>query len=276
MTTSTAPRPATRPGRPTPTAARPRFRRFAALVRMETTILLRNKTAVFTAVALPFLMAFAFSGFALDRAALGVVLTMVLAGSALMFVVYYTLVTSLVARREQLVLKRLVAGEPTPLEVLLAPAVPLWALMVFQSLVGVVAAVALGSTAAHPWALALAVVGGTTTWTALAIWSSTWTRSVESAQLTTMPLILVSMLLSGFSLPLDALPPLAQRIAHWLPMTPVMDLITLGFTGTGISGDSLVGRDLLAATIEMLIPLVLWTAGALNLGLRRFRWDARG
>lgn len=249
---------------------------FRSLVRGETTILLRNKTAVFTAVALPFLMGFAFSGFALDRAALGVVLTMVLVGSALMFVVYYTMVTSLVGRREQLVLKRLLAGEATPLEILLAPAVPLWALFVFQGLVGVAGAMLLGTTATHPWALVLAVIGGASTWTALAVWSATWTRTVESAQLTTMPLILVSMALSGFGIPLDALPALGQRIAHWLPMTPVMDLITLAWTGAGIDGTVLSGRDLLAGTIEMVIPLVLWTALGLNLGRRHFRWDARG
>lgn len=155
---------------------------------------------------MPFVMAFAFAGLSMYRAGLGVVLTMTLVGTALMFVVYYTMVTSLVARREQLVLKRLLAGEPTPLEILLAPAVPRWALFVVQSLVAVGGAILLGASVAQPWALALAVIGGATTWTALAIWSATWTRTVESAQLTTLPFILISLLLSGFSLPLSLLP----------------------------------------------------------------------
>lgn len=270
-TTSTTPRPLA-----TPVTRGSAWRRFGSLVRGETTILLRNRTAVFTAVALPFLMGFAFAGFSLDRAALGVVLTIVLVCSALMFVIYYTMVTSLVARREQLVLKRLVSGEPTPLEVLVAPVVPLWVLFVFQSLVGIGGALALGTPVAHPWALALAAVGGATAWTGLAILSACWTRTVESAQLTTMPLILVSMLLSGFSLPLAALPALVQRIAHWLPMTPVVDLITLGYTGAGIDGTVLTEpRDLLAAVIGMLLPLGFWTALSVHQGLRTFRWDPR-
>ncbi|MEZ5086615.1 MAG: hypothetical protein R2722_10300 [Tessaracoccus sp.] len=53
----------------TPTAAPTqgsRLRRFVSLVRAETTILLRNRTAIFTAVALPLVMAFAFSSFSID------------------------------------------------------------------------------------------------------------------------------------------------------------------------------------------------------------------
>ena len=76
-------------------------RRFAALVRAETTILLRNQTAVFTAVALPIIIAFAFANFSLDGISLGAMLTMVLVCTSLLFVVYYTLVASLVGRREQ-------------------------------------------------------------------------------------------------------------------------------------------------------------------------------
>jgi len=265
----------TRPDAGAPAGRGPAPRRFGALVAAETRILVRNKTALFTAVAMPPVMAFAFSGLSIDRGSLGVILTMMLLGSALMFVVYYTLVTSLVARREQLVLKRLLAGEPTPIEILLAPAAPLWALLVVQSGLAIVGAVALGTSIAHPWALALAVAGGSAVWTALAVWGATWTRTVESAQLTTMPLIIVSLLLSGFSLPLSMFPPLVERIAHWLPMTPVIDLVNLAFHGTGVDGSVLVGRDLLTGTIDILIPLLLWTVATLNLGLRGFRWDAR-
>ena len=241
-------------------ATRSRGRRFLALVRAETTILLRNKTAVFIAVALPLLMAVAFSGLALDRQLLGMTLGIILLATALLFVVYYTLVTSLVGRREQLVLKRLLSGEPTPWEILLAPAVPLWALLVVQAGVGIGGGLLLGAPLAHPWALVLAVVGGTSAWTALAVWSATWTRTVESAQLTTMPLLMISILLSGFSLPLSLLPDPVERLAHWLPMTPVVDLLTFAHTGltpAGTTADG-VGAALLAGG-GMLLPLALWT-----------------
>ena len=253
-----------------------RFRRFAALARGETTILLRNRTAIFTAVAMPFVVGLAFFGMSQDRAGLGVVLTMVLVGTALMFVIYYTMVTSLVGRREQLVLKRLLAGEPTALEILIAPAVPLWALFAVQSLIAIGGAVLLGAPMAHPWALVVALLGGAAAWTALAIVSAAYTRTVESAQISTLPLILISLLLSGFSVPLEWLPEPVQRVAHLLPMTPVVDLIKLAYAGVGIDGRVPAGpAEVLAGAGGMLLPLVVWTVGALVLGLRRFRWDPR-
>ena len=267
MTTLTA------PARPSTGSSR---RRFLALVRAETTILLRNKTAVFIAVALPLLMAVAFSGLAMDRQLIGVTLGVILLATGLLFVIYYTLVTSLVGRREQLVLKRLLSGEPTPWQILLAPAVPLWVLLVVQSGLGIGAGLLLGAPLARPWALVLAVLGGASAWTALAVWSATWTRTVESAQLTTMPLMLISILLSGFSLPLSMLPELVARAARWLPMTPVVDLLTFAHTGltpAGVPAEG-AGAALLAAG-WMILPLALWTLLGLALGLRNFRWDPR-
>ncbi len=251
-------------------------RRFAALARGETTILLRNRTAIFTAVAMPFVVGLAFSGMSQDQTGLGVVLTMVLVGTALMFVIYYTMVTSLVGRREQLVLKRLLAGEPTALEILIAPAVPLWALFAVQSLIAIGGAMLMGARMVHPWVLVVALIGGAAAWTALAIVSAAYTRTVESAQISTLPLILISLLLSGFSVPLEWLPEPVQRIAHILPMTPVVDLIKLAYTGVGVDGRILVGTaETLTGAGAMLLPLLVWAAGALLLGLRRFRWDPR-
>ena len=251
-------------------------RRFLALVRAETTILLRNRTAVFIAVVLPLLMAVAFSGMAMDRELLGITLGIILLATGLLFVVYYTLVTSLVGRREQLVLKRLLSGEPTPWQILLAPAVPLWVLLVVQAGIGIGAGLLLGAPLVHPWALVLAVAGGASAWTALAVWSATWTRTVESAQLTTMPLMMISILLSGFSLPLSVLPEPVERVAHWLPMTPVVDLLRFAHTGLTPGGGAAdgIGAALLAAG-WMLLPLVLWTLLGFLAGLRNFRWDAR-
>jgi ABC-2 type transport system permease protein len=134
----------------------------------------------------------------------------------------------------------------------------------------------MGARPTHPVALALAVVGGAAAWTALAVVSASWTRTVEAAQLTTMPLMLISILLSGFSLPLAYLPGALQVVAHWLPMTPVVDLITLAYSGTGIEGDAVVGPAAFGlAALRMLAPLAAWTAAALWLGMRTFRWDAR-
>lgn len=253
-----------------------RARRLGALVIAETRMLLRNRTALFTALALPVMMAVMFSGLSDGLEDVGVFMVTALLATSLLFVVYYTLVTSLVARREQLVLKRLIAGEPTRLEVLLAPAVPLWGLLVLQSGVGTALAVGvMGEPLAHPWVLLLAVVGGATTWTALAIWCSTWTRTAEAAQLTTMPFMLVAILLSGFSLPLSMFGPVVERLAQWLPMTPVVGLTNLAFTGTDAAGRPIDEAGLLGTVVGALLPLLAWAALALYEGLRSFRWDAR-
>ena len=59
----------------------------------------------------------------------------------LLFVVYYNLVTALVARREELVLKRLRTGETSDAEILAGTAAPAVAIAWGQILIGAVAAV---------------------------------------------------------------------------------------------------------------------------------------
>lgn len=250
-------------------------RRFAALVRAETRILLRNKTAMFGAMTMPPVMAFAFAGISKDANLGGLLVTMLL-GMGLLFVVYYTLVTSLVAHREQLVLKRLRTGEATTGEILLAPAVPLWGLLVMETLMALILAVtALDLHVAQPLALIPAIVLGASAWTGLAIWSATFTRTVESAQLTTMPALLVTLLFSGFSIPLDILPETAERLAHWLPLTPVVDLTRLAFTGVNTAGTVVTGTDVVLAAASMSLVLLAWTALSLWEGVNRFRWEPR-
>lgn len=58
-------------------------------------------------------------------------------------------------------------------------------------------------------------------------------------------------------------------------MTPVVDLINLGYGGVGIDGTVLAWPDLIRATLGMLLPLVLWTGFGVWQGLRSFRWDPR-
>lgn len=251
-------------------------RRLWSLVRAESIILLRNPPALMSALGLPLFMTVIYTVFQVGGLSAGMQLTTVLISSSLLFVVYYTMVSSLVARREQLVLKRLYAGEATPLEILLAPAVPLVGLLLIQAVCGLGGSIALGVVPQHGWALLLAVVGGAATWTALAVVSASHTRTVESAQFTTMPLILVAMAASGFSFPLDALPVPLARLAHWLPMTPVVDLIIFAFTGTSPDGAPLNDPLSVAGSIlGMLAPLAAWCLGSMALARRVFRWDPR-
>lgn len=263
-------------GRPASAGTSSALGRFGSLVRAETTILLRNRTAMFGAVAMPPAMALALTGLDRGSLSLGGFLVTTLLGMGLLFIVYYTLVTSLVARREQLVLKRLRTGEATSLEILLAPAVPLWALLILETGIGAGLAVgALGASVTHAWALPLAVILGASAWTGLAVWSATLTRTVESAQLTTSPAILITLLFSGFSLPLAIMPDAVQRVAHLLPLTPVVDLLNLAFAGRAVSGAEVAGPDAVTSAAGMAAVLVAWTAFTLWQGVTRFRWEPR-
>ena len=113
-----------------------------------------------------------------------------------------------------------------------------------QSSLGVVGAMALGASIEHPLALVLAIVGGTSAWTGLAVISASWTRTVESAQLTTMPLIMISILLSGFAFPFRGMPGWAQVIGEALPTTHflrvVRGLMLKGATASEVGGEILV------------------------------------
>ena len=158
----------------------------------------------------------------------------VLAAVALLFAVYYNLVTALVARREDFVLKRLRTGEASDAEIVAGTALPAVAVAWAQTAVGAVAAFALFGMAAPVNALLVVVALGlgTAVFVLLAVVTTTVTRTAEMAQVTTTPAMFVSFTFSGLFLPLDTLPDLLEQVGRLLPLTPVVDLLRLGLTGT--------------------------------------------
>jgi ABC-2 type transport system permease protein len=249
--------------------------RIKALGRAELTLLWRNRTAMFIALALPLAMVGALQPtFAqLDLRGSGLT-TGSLAmtggvGFVMIFVVYYNLVTAYVARREELVLKRLRTGEATDLEILTGTALPA-AAMAFGQLVVLSAAGALLPHAGlphRPDLLVLGVVLGTVTMAGLAAVTTSFTRSVELAQLTTTPVILVLALGSGLLVPLDQLPASLRLPCRVLPMSPVMDLVQAGWVGGAAAGSGRVLTSLALAAV--------WTSVAILAGRRWFRWEPR-
>jgi ABC-2 type transport system permease protein len=252
------------------------FRRALALARAEVTLLLRNRTALFTAVAMPVLFVGIFSTLPSGVSGPSSVIALV-TGSALLFVVYYTLVTSVVARREQHTLKRLYTSPARPATILVGMGLPLLALLVLQVGIALVAVAATTGLGGPPRLLLLvpAVLGGAAVWWVLALVSSVFTRTVESAQLTTLPLILVALLLSGLSLPLGFLPPPLRAVAQLTPMFPVVDLIALAFGPLRVTAESVAGADLVRAVLVDLAVMVAWVVAGLGLLRRRFRWEPR-
>jgi ABC-2 type transport system permease protein len=255
--------------------------RVAALARAEGVLLRRNRIALLTALALPVAMVYSLKASGVLGAGgsrgVGAALLTVLTVFALLLPVYYNLVTAMVARREELVLKRLRAGEATDAEILAGTAAPAIAIAWAQIAVAAVAAVAVfGMAAPANIALVLAaLLLGTAVFVLLAAVSTAVTRTVEMAQVTTLPVLLFSLVFSGLLFPLAMLGEPLRSAAQALPLTPVVELMRIGLTGTAADGHHLgLGATFGAASVPVLV-LAAWIAAGAWAARRWFRWEPR-
>lgn len=247
-----------------------------ALARMEARIFFRNRTAVVNATLLPLGMAgfLALFGGGTGRAGVVVPIAMTIS-SCLLFVIYYSSVSSVVARRQSGVLKRLLTGTVDRPLILAALSLPLLALFAVEVLLGVVVAtLAVGAVPVKPLLIPLAAVAGGLTWTLLGLASSLYTRTAESAQISTLPLMLGALLLSGLSIPVEWLPGPIRLLSELSPLRPVTDLIWLAATGAPNPADLFALSSLPASVGVELAILAGWSALSGHL-LRDFRWEAR-
>jgi ABC-2 type transport system permease protein len=276
--TATRSRPSTTTHRTAPPSRRSpgELGRALTLARAEAMLLLRNKTATSIAVLTPVLIV-PLVGLLPASAGLPALVMALLTGSALLFVVYYTLVTSAVARREEHYLKRLYSSTARPLTILIAMALPLLVLLAIQLVLGFVAVIVLLDYRPPPDVVLLvpAVLLGSSAWWSLALASAIFTRTVESAQLTTLPLLMIALLFSGLSLPMPLLPDAAVLLAQLTPMYPVIDLVFLGMGGVSVTGDAPTGTDLARTVAVDSAVLLGWTVAGLALVRQRFRWEPR-
>lgn len=111
----------------------------------------------------------------------------------------------------------------------------------------------------------LGVLVGIGLMAALAAATASYTRTVESAQITTMPLFLLSAMGSGLFVPLEALPDKVASVCELLPMTGIVTLVRAGWLGDAVTG------DLLAAGLNTLA----WSVLAVFAVKRWFRWEPR-
>ncbi|HEX2821050.1 MAG TPA: ABC transporter permease, partial [Streptosporangiaceae bacterium] len=186
--------------------------RVAALARAEGILLWRNRLALLNAVILPAALAGSLKSFgglgASGAHDFGAMLLTGLTAFALLIAVYYNLVTAMVARREELVLKRLRTGEATDGEILAGTAAPAIAIAWAQIAVAAVAAVAvLGlNPPANAALVPVALILGTAVFVLLAAVTAAVTRTVQLAQVTTMPALWLPLVFSGLLFPLAMLP----------------------------------------------------------------------
>ncbi|SHI16640.1 ABC-2 type transport system permease protein [Streptomyces sp. 3214.6] len=247
--------------------------RMVALARAELTLLGRSKSTIITAVFVPLVLPVSLASVVDDMGvedvglSVGLVLLPAAIGFSLLFGVYSALAAIYTARREELVLKRLRTGELRDAEILGGAALPVLATGLVQSLVLVAGSTVLLDVPA-PKAPHLAVLGlllGLVMCAALAAVTATVTRTVESAQVTTMPMVLVSMTGSGVTVPLELLPDRLASVCELLPLSPVITLIRGGWTG------NLSAYEALGA----LATALAWTVLAVFAVQRWFRWEPR-
>jgi ABC-2 type transport system permease protein len=256
------------------------IRRIRSIGRAELLLFWRNRTALFNAVLLPVtIVGLAASANIDDGGGLlgNAFLVTSLLGLVLLGVVYYTLVSTYVARREELVLKRLRVGELTDAEILAGTASPAVAIAVAQIVLLIVAgAVFLGlPMPVNAPVLALGALGGVGLFVLLAAASATFTRTVEMAQVTTLPILGACLVGSGLMLPLEVLPGPVAGVLRFLPLTPALELMRLGWLGTTGEGPPKDFVGVLGAAAVPVGILVAWVVVGILAVRRWFRWEPR-
>jgi len=253
-------------------------RRLGALARAELTLLSRNKGVIVVALLVPLSLPFSVQpaieemDLKAEGLTVGTVMLTAAIGFSLLFAVYSALVSVYVARREELVLKRLRTGELGDREILAGAALPAAAVGLAQSVL-----VAVGCTvlldAPAPRAPHLALLGlllGLVLCAALAALTASFSKTVESAQVTALPMLFVSMMGSGIAIPTEVLPDRVASVCELLPLSPAIRLIRAGWSGSGWSG-GLSAYDALGAVVTA----VAWTVVAVFAVRRWFRWEPR-
>jgi ABC-2 type transport system permease protein len=285
MTTSTAASPAPGPAAPAPAAGAPATRRRRAprllgLARAELTLLRRNRMQMVTALLMPLAVPFLFLPIARQggtpealAAGLGTMFVV-----ALLFIVYYNLLSAYVARRQDLVLKRLRTGEASDAAVLGATAVP--ALLVAAVMILVMGAISVPlldlPLPRNPLALVVGLVLGAAVMVPLALMTANITRTVEAAQVTCLPLMAVLVIGAGAALPLEIMPDWFVRLIGLVPSAPITELVRLGWLGIDADGAAVTGADVWTAHGAQSAILLAWLALGLWFVRQHFRWEPRG
>ncbi len=247
--------------------------RMRALARAELTLLGRSKGTLFAAMFVPFVLPFsmrqAATGMDLKGTglSLGTVVLPSALGFSLLFAVYATLTGVYVARREELVLKRLRTGELRDTEILAGAALPSVTIGIVQCLVLSAGCAVLLDTGAPsaPHLVVLGIAAGLVMFAALAAVTGSFSRSTESAQVMSMPLIFVSMIGSGLFIPFEVMPDKVAAVCELLPLSSVIELIRGGWAGHLSTGDAL----------GALATAVAWTLLSVFAVRRWFRWEPR-
>ena len=197
---------------------------------------------------------------------------------AALFTVYYNVLSQFVSRRDELVLKRMRTGEAQDADLLVSIALPgaLSAILVFAIVIPLAAALGQPLPVNPLLYVALAALM-VILFTAFAFWTAAWTRSAESAQLTSLPLILLASV--G---PMTAtIPDMSDLLRDILSLTPGAALSELlrvgwfGLDGPEATSTTLTFAGTWSQAAGPLIVIAAWTLIAVTLARRSMRWEPR-
>ncbi|GAB2599662.1 ABC transporter permease [Pseudactinotalea suaedae] len=257
-------------------------RRVVALAKLEMTMLVRNKTALFNALALGPLMVVLINSFQMpgmneNRSAFVASLLGSLVVFAIVFAGYYNLCTTAVARREELMLKRLTVGELRRWEVLTAMAAPSLSVILAQVVLGAVAVTLLvgAPTVVNPLLMLLGLLLGFGALAVLGYATAIITRTVEAAQITTLLPLAVLIFFSGATFPFALMPDALRTVAELTPLAATNELMTLGLTGTTADGGTLDFVQSFVGGLQPTIVLLAWIAIGGYLVQRMMPWEPR-
>ncbi len=254
------------------------LRRIARLSRWNVVLLSRNRLTFFYAAVLPLAPLLLLLGGERGSETAGanalgsVVLTIVL------FPVYYNLLSQFVNRRDELVLKRMRTGETRDGELVVSIALPGFVIALVVGALAVPIAAALGQRLpVNPVLYYVTLVTAAGMFTALAYWTAAWTRSAESAQLTSLPIILLATA-GPLTVAIPDMPDGLRSILERTPGAAMNELVRVGWFG--LDGPEAKQTTLsFAETWSQAGPPLLviagWTALGVVLARRAMRWEPR-
>lgn len=254
------------------------------VARLDLTMLLRNRMAFFTTIAFPLLLgciALVLKEGYVSGVTSGLyVLTGMLALIGF-FVTFMHLTTVFTVRREELVLKRMRGSVLSEAAIFGGSGLACTLIYVLQvAAIITLGIVALGGHLPRNLPLLfLGVVLGSIMFVPMAAAMSGFTKTGESAQITVLPAMLILATTSQASFPLTGMPEIVQRVAASLPLSPVVDVIRIGYFGLDFTRQpphpELGFAASWAAAGPRLLLIVAWTVVGVLIARKHFRWEPR-
>ena len=110
----------------------------------------------------------------------------------------------------------------------------------------------------------------------LALVTANFTRTVEAAQITSLPMMAVLIIGAGAAIPLGMMPDWFGRLIALVPSAPIAAMVRLGWLGIDADGAVVTGTELWTQTAAQSAILLVWLGLGLWYVRTHLRWEPRG